>query len=87
MTNSEFGDLIGWGANIPGQVNGSEAALDRMTVLINNPSELDTLRNAGVTPQMAREWYELYSYHATWQPTNPTAAGRGILMWYLYLVL
>jgi hypothetical protein len=30
-----------------------------MLELSNNPGELDAIRNAGVTPEMAREWYEM----------------------------
>jgi RHS repeat-associated protein len=68
MTNTQFGQLLGWG-------RGSEAARGQIGKL-----SASTLREAGVDRSMAQAWQRFYEYEAQAVRTNPSAPGRADLM-------
>jgi RHS repeat-associated protein len=69
MSMPDFGtNVMRWG-------RGTNAARERMYTLTRAE-----LREAGVTPQIAREWRDLYVNEVVAHPANPSARGRAELM-------
>lgn len=77
----ELGDLVGWGKGPTGTAD-SLARIGTLT-----PADIAAFRAANLTPDIAMQWSDDYSAQFAYDPNNPSAYGRSILMeWIAFLL-